>query len=81
MGERLNVFPSRMVLTALKERAVAAKTGHSLLKRKSDAIKANLNNILKEILDVCSMATPMAMAMADETSHPTTAHTNAVLTD
>jgi V-type H+-transporting ATPase subunit D len=49
---RLNVFPSRMVLTSLKERVVAAKTGHSLLKRKSDAIKANLNLILKEILDV-----------------------------
>jgi len=40
-----------MVLTALKERVVAAKTGHSLLKRKSDAIKANLNNILRDILD------------------------------
>jgi len=39
------------VLTALKERVVAAKTGHSLLKRKSDAIKANLNNILRDILD------------------------------
>jgi V-type H+-transporting ATPase subunit D len=50
-SERLNVFPSRMVLTALKERVVAAKTGHSLLKRKSDAIKANLNNILREILE------------------------------
>jgi len=48
----LNVFPSRMVLTGLKERVAAAKTGHSLLKRKSDAIKANLNLILKEILDV-----------------------------
>lgn len=52
MAERLNVFPSRMVLTALKERMVAAKTGHSLLKRKSDAIKANLNSILREILEV-----------------------------
>ncbi len=40
------------VLTALKERMVAAKTGHSLLKRKSDAIKANLNSILREILEV-----------------------------
>jgi len=49
---RLNVFPSRMVLTGLKERVIAAKNGHSLLKRKSDAIKANLNIILKEILEV-----------------------------
>lgn len=52
MAERLNVFPSRMVLTALKERMAAAKTGHSLLKRKSDAIKANLNSILREILEL-----------------------------
>jgi len=49
---RLNVFPSRMVLTALKDRVTAAKMGYSLLKRKSDAIKANLNLILKEILEV-----------------------------
>ena len=38
------------VLTAIKERYAAAKTGHDLLKRKSDAIKVNLNNILKKIL-------------------------------
>ena len=47
---RLNVFPSRMVLTGIKERLSAAKTGWDLLKRKSDAIKVNLNNILKKIL-------------------------------
>jgi len=47
---RLNVFPSRMVLTGIKERLGAAKTGWDLLKRKSDAIKVNLNNILKKIL-------------------------------
>jgi len=48
--QRLNVFPSRMVLTQIKERLAAAKTGHDLLKRKSDAIKVNLNNILNKIL-------------------------------
>lgn len=47
---RLNVFPSRMVLTAMKDRLKAAKKGHSLLKQKSDAIKMNLHKILKEIL-------------------------------
>lgn len=47
---RLNVFPSRMVLAGIKERLTAAKTGWDLLKRKSDAIKVNLNNILKKIL-------------------------------
>lgn len=43
---------SPRVLTAIKERYNAAKTGHDLLKRKSDAIKVNLNNILKKILVV-----------------------------
>lgn len=43
---------SLRVLTAIKERYNAAKTGHDLLKRKSDAIKVNLNNILKKILVV-----------------------------
>jgi len=47
---RLAVFPSRMVLISIKERAVAAKTGHNLLKKKSDAIKFQLNSILKKIL-------------------------------
>jgi V-type H+-transporting ATPase subunit D len=50
--KRLAVFPSRMVLQGIKERSVAARTGHDLLKRKSDAIKLNLNNRLKEILIV-----------------------------
>jgi len=45
-------MPSRMQLQAIKERAVAARTGHDLLKRKADAIKLNLNNRLKEILIV-----------------------------
>jgi len=44
------------VLTAIKERYAAAKTGHDLLKRKSDAIKVNLNNILKKILVVSTTA-------------------------
>eukprot|EP00823_Brevimastigomonas_motovehiculus_P001034 TRINITY_DN1148_c0_g1_i1.p1 TRINITY_DN1148_c0_g1~~TRINITY_DN1148_c0_g1_i1.p1 ORF type:complete len:354 (+),score=94.50 TRINITY_DN1148_c0_g1_i1:110-1171(+) len=50
-SQRLNVFPSRMVLMQLKERLSAAKTGWSLLKRKSDAIKANLNLIMRKIKD------------------------------
>lgn len=48
---RLPVFPSRMNLTALKDRVNAAKTGHDLLKRKSDAIKAQLNRMLRDILN------------------------------
>jgi len=48
--QRLSVFPSRMNLTMLKERVAAAKTGHDLLKRKSDAIKVQLNKMLRDIL-------------------------------
>lgn len=50
--QRLNVFPSRMNLTALKDRVSAAKTGHDLLKRKSDAIKVQLNKMLRDILSI-----------------------------
>jgi len=49
---RLPVFPSRMVLTALKDRTVAARTGHELLKKKSDAIKARLQKMLRQIVEV-----------------------------
>lgn len=48
--ERLAVFPSRMILQGIKERISAAKTGHDLLKRKSDAIKMQLNTVLKKIV-------------------------------
>jgi V-type H+-transporting ATPase subunit D len=51
-AERLDVMPSRMVLQGIKEKLSAARTGHSLLKRKSDAIKIALQNILKKILVV-----------------------------
>jgi V-type H+-transporting ATPase subunit D len=34
----------------MKDRVSAANTGHNLLKRKSDAIKVNLQNLLKKIL-------------------------------
>lgn len=50
MSDRLAVMPSRMVLTNLKERIKAARKGHSLLKKKSDAIKLQLNKVLKELL-------------------------------
>jgi len=52
VGDRLDVMPSRMVLQGIKEKLTAARTGHSLLKRKSDAIKISLQRILKQILVV-----------------------------
>lgn len=57
--KRLNVFPSRMVLQAIKERTKAAETGYKLLKRKSDAIKMRLNEVLKEILETKRRVVPV----------------------
>jgi len=69
--ERLNVFPSRMVLQNIKDRVKAARMGYSLLKRKSDAIKMRLNEILKEILDTKRRVAPVLKDAAH-------AHTDAV---
>ena len=46
------VLPSRMTLITFKERLSAARTGHSLLKKKSDAIKLHLSKLLKKIRDL-----------------------------
>ena len=37
-GEKINVFPSRMALSVMKVRLKGAQKGHSLLKKKSDAL-------------------------------------------
>eukprot|EP01084_Bolivina_argentea_P222010 375886_1 len=49
---RFPVFPSRMSLQQFKIRTKGARKGHSLLKRKSDALKAKVHACLKEIYDV-----------------------------
>ncbi|KAJ3241045.1 H(+)-transporting V1 sector ATPase subunit D [Chytriomyces hyalinus] len=46
---RLNVFPTRMALTMLKTRLKGANTGHSLLKRKSEALTRRFREIVKKI--------------------------------
>ncbi|KAI8848297.1 ATP synthase subunit D-domain-containing protein [Chytridium lagenaria] len=48
-GARLNIFPTRMALTALKNRLKGAHTGHSLLKRKSEALTRRFREILRKI--------------------------------
>jgi hypothetical protein len=53
-------FFGRVFLTLIRSVPIASghflsSAGHSLLKRKSDAIKANLNLILKDILEVCNL--------------------------
>jgi V-type H+-transporting ATPase subunit D len=50
-GNRLTVVPSRMVLQQIKARLAGAKKGHSMLKKKSDALLVRFRSILKEILE------------------------------
>ncbi|KAJ3190030.1 H(+)-transporting V1 sector ATPase subunit D [Gaertneriomyces sp. JEL0708] len=48
-GPRINVFPTRMALTGMKNRLKGAQTGHSLLKRKSEALTRRFRDIVKKI--------------------------------
>eukprot|EP00745_Piridium_sociabile_P032426 TRINITY_DN54713_c0_g1_i2.p1 TRINITY_DN54713_c0_g1~~TRINITY_DN54713_c0_g1_i2.p1 ORF type:complete len:265 (-),score=92.09 TRINITY_DN54713_c0_g1_i2:380-1129(-) len=48
--DRLNVFPSRMALTNMKLRLKGAQKGHSLLKKKADALTMRFRAILKKII-------------------------------
>jgi len=50
-GTRLNVFPTRQNLQVMKVKLVGAKKGHSLLKKKADALSMRLRNLLRNILD------------------------------
>jgi len=49
-GARLNVFPTRQNLQVMKVKLVGAKKGHSLLKKKADALTMRLRLLLKDIL-------------------------------
>ncbi|EGD78328.1 V-type proton ATPase subunit D [Salpingoeca rosetta] len=49
-GDRYNVFPSRMSQTQMKTRLKSAKKGHSLLKKKADALTLRFRAILKQII-------------------------------
>ncbi|KAJ3332185.1 H(+)-transporting V1 sector ATPase subunit D, partial [Kappamyces sp. JEL0680] len=46
---RLNIFPTRMALSTLKNRLKGAHTGHSLLKRKSEALTRRFRDIVGKI--------------------------------
>ncbi|KAK9764350.1 H(+)-transporting V1 sector ATPase subunit D [Basidiobolus ranarum] len=46
---RLNVFPTRMAQTAMKIKLKGAQTGHSLLKRKSEALTKRFRGIISKI--------------------------------
>ncbi|KXJ17494.1 V-type proton ATPase subunit D [Exaiptasia diaphana] len=49
--DRINVFPSRMALTLMKARLKGAQKGHSLLKKKADALTLRFRKILKKIIE------------------------------
>jgi len=48
-GARLNIFPTRMALTNMKSKLKGAVRGHSLLKKKSDALTLRFRAILSKI--------------------------------
>jgi len=49
--DRLNIFPSRMALTLMKGRLKGAQKGHSLLKKKADALQMKFRQILRKIVE------------------------------
>jgi len=49
--DRIAVFPSRMAQTVMKARLKGAQKGHSLLKKKADALNMRFREILKKIVD------------------------------
>jgi len=73
---RLNVFPTRMTLTIMKAKLKGAVRGHSLLKKKSDALTLKFRAILNKIAECKeSMGTNMksasfSLAKAKWAAHP-----------
>ena len=51
MSDRLPVFPTRQNLQLMKVKLVGAKKGHSLLKKKADALTMRLRALLRSIID------------------------------
>jgi len=49
--DRINIFPSRMAMAIIKARLKGAQKGHSLLKKKSDALTVRFRKILKTIIE------------------------------
>jgi len=50
-GARLNIFPTRMALTTMKSKLKGATRGHSLLKKKSDALSMRFRALLGKLAD------------------------------
>lgn len=54
-NDRINIFPSRMAMTLMKLRLKGAEKGHSLLKKKADALQIKFRQILKKIIETKSV--------------------------
>lgn len=54
-NDRINIFPSRMAMTLMKARLKGAEKGHSLLKKKADALQIKFRQILKKIIETKSL--------------------------
>lgn len=50
-SDRIAVFPSRMAQTVMKARLKGAQKGHSLLKKKADALNMRFRQILGKIIE------------------------------
>ncbi|CAH1790951.1 unnamed protein product [Owenia fusiformis] len=50
-SDRIAIFPSRMALTTMKGKLKGAQKGHSLLKKKADALTLRFRQILKKIIE------------------------------
>ncbi|KAM7538840.1 hypothetical protein Aperf_G00000058094 [Anoplocephala perfoliata] len=51
-GERIAIFPSRMAQATMKSRLAGAELGHSLLKKKSDALTLQFRKTVSQIIEV-----------------------------
>ncbi|KAI7871177.1 D subunit of V-type ATPase [Spinellus fusiger] len=48
-NQRISIFPTRMALTTMKSKLKGAQTGHSLLKRKAEALTKRFRTITQKI--------------------------------
>uniref|UniRef100_G3MMG7 V-type proton ATPase subunit D n=2 Tax=Amblyomma TaxID=6942 RepID=G3MMG7_AMBMU len=53
--DRIPIFPSRMAMTLMRLRLKGAQKGHSLLKKKADALQMRFRAILKKIVETKSL--------------------------